>query len=179
MFQNYQSLAFGLLALTELATSFPTTGHAPQKWSWDDTKYMITFGDSYTYVQGLPYGLQNYSFIGDFLDPSYTPQQLLESKIIQNQVDQPFHRDVIPSKHTMLTKTTPDKHSRRRTKLGRIPNRLRSKTRSNLSPNLHKTTLGFRLRRLRRIRTIVRSLHAFLLLSVITSDSLPSSPSLH
>lgn len=86
MLRRYQRLTLGLLSLFDIATSLPAAGSASKSWSWEDTKYMITFGDSYTYVQGLPYGRQNYSFIGDLLNPSYTPQQLLESKIIQNQV---------------------------------------------------------------------------------------------
>jgi hypothetical protein len=31
-------------------------------WSWAGTKYLVAFGDSYTYVQGT-HGLQNYSFV--------------------------------------------------------------------------------------------------------------------
>ncbi|GAB7349775.1 hypothetical protein MBLNU459_g0496t2 [Dothideomycetes sp. NU459] len=82
MVRYYPFLA--LLSLAEFGFALPAPS-PQQNWSWDNTKYMITFGDSYTYVQGLPYGHQNYSFIGDLLSPSYTPQQLLESKIIQNQ----------------------------------------------------------------------------------------------
>lgn len=45
----------------------------------------LAFGDSYTYVQGT-FGRQNYSFIADELNPSYTKEILLTNKIVQNQV---------------------------------------------------------------------------------------------
>ncbi|TGO20107.1 hypothetical protein BTUL_0001g01160 [Botrytis tulipae] len=53
--------------------------------SWEDTKYFLAFGDSYTFVQGT-YGRQNYSFIGDLQHFSYTPAQILSNEIIQNQL---------------------------------------------------------------------------------------------
>jgi hypothetical protein len=63
--------------------------------SWDFNRYhhfkfsltdlSVAFGDSYTYVQGTA-GLQNFSFIGDLQNFSYTPQQLLSNEIVQNQV---------------------------------------------------------------------------------------------
>ncbi|KAL9625828.1 MAG: hypothetical protein Q9160_000148 [Pyrenula sp. 1 TL-2023] len=53
--------------------------------SWASTKNLLAFGDSYTYVQGL-YGRQNYSFIGDAFNFSYTPSQLLNDTVIQNQI---------------------------------------------------------------------------------------------
>ncbi|PQE05234.1 lysophospholipase A protein [Rutstroemia sp. NJR-2017a BBW] len=53
--------------------------------NWRDTKYLLAFGDSYTYVQGT-YGRQNYSFIGDLQDFSYTPEELMSNEIIQNQL---------------------------------------------------------------------------------------------
>lgn len=49
----------------------------------------LAFGDSYTYVQGT-YGLQNYSFIGDAFNYSYTPSELLSNTIVQNQVALPI-----------------------------------------------------------------------------------------
>ena len=52
--------------------------------SWVDTKHLITFGDSYTYIQGT-HGHQNYSFIGDLEHFSYTPEKLLSDRIVQNQ----------------------------------------------------------------------------------------------
>lgn len=47
--------------------------------------HSLAFGDSYTYVQGTV-GLQNYSFIGDLQNYTYTPEQLLADEIVQNQV---------------------------------------------------------------------------------------------
>jgi len=56
--------------------------------NWQDTKYVVAFGDSYTYVQGT-HGLQNFSFIGDFQDLSFTPEELLTDRIVQNLVRLP------------------------------------------------------------------------------------------
>ncbi|KAB5571848.1 lysophospholipase A [Coniochaeta sp. 2T2.1] len=52
---------------------------------WDKTKHVVAFGDSYTYIQGTA-GLQNFSFIGDYLPGNfaYTPETLLSNKIVQN-----------------------------------------------------------------------------------------------
>ncbi|KAI8624978.1 carbohydrate esterase family 16 protein [Xylariaceae sp. FL1651] len=52
---------------------------------WDDTKYLIAFGDSYTYVQGTA-GYTNFSFIGSYLPGqfSFAPEILLSNRIIQN-----------------------------------------------------------------------------------------------
>ncbi|KAF7873963.1 hypothetical protein EAF04_002635 [Stromatinia cepivora] len=69
------SRAVSALPMTDVKSSF----------SWEDTKYFLAFGDSYTYVQGT-YGLQNYSFIGDLQNFSYTPAQILSNEIIQNQL---------------------------------------------------------------------------------------------
>ncbi|TVY43418.1 Acetylesterase [Lachnellula subtilissima] len=44
----------------------------------------LAFGDSYTYVQGTS-GRQNYSFIGDLQNYSFTPEKLLSDEIVQNQ----------------------------------------------------------------------------------------------
>lgn len=51
---------------------------------WAETKHLITFGDSYTYVQGT-HGLQNFTFIHDSLHLPFTPQELLSNRIVQNQ----------------------------------------------------------------------------------------------
>lgn len=64
-----------------LSYSHPTPSHS--SFSWAETKYLITFGDSYTYVQGT-HGLQNFSFIGDLLDFSFTASELLSDYIVQN-----------------------------------------------------------------------------------------------
>lgn len=45
----------------------------------------ITFGDSYTFVQGTN-GYPGYSFIGDQLNYAYDAEMLLTDKIVQNQV---------------------------------------------------------------------------------------------
>ncbi|KAI9738255.1 MAG: hypothetical protein M1834_008753 [Cirrosporium novae-zelandiae] len=55
------------------------------KFLWNKTTSFVAFGDSYTYVQGT-LGRQNYSFIGDAFNFSYTPQQLSSDKIVQNQI---------------------------------------------------------------------------------------------
>ena len=73
------------LALLTIANAHLLSYKTSNKgFSWADTKYLITFGDSYTYVQGT-HGLQNYSFIGDAFDFSYTPPELLSNRIVQNQ----------------------------------------------------------------------------------------------
>ena len=79
------SLSFSLAALILLPLAFAHPHHKPGNFSWANTKYLIAFGDSYTYVQGTN-GLQNYSFIGDYLDFDYSPQKLLSDRIVQNQV---------------------------------------------------------------------------------------------
>ncbi|KAJ6559118.1 hypothetical protein DFH09DRAFT_519937 [Mycena vulgaris] len=53
----------------------------PQVFSWDAIRYVYAFGDSYTFVQGTA-GHANFSFIGDALNTSFTPQQLLADEII-------------------------------------------------------------------------------------------------
>lgn len=52
--------AIALASLSKAVFAHPS----PYKpgFSWADTKYLITFGDSYTYVQGT-HGLQNFSFV--------------------------------------------------------------------------------------------------------------------
>lgn len=53
--------------------------------NWNDTKYVIAFGDSYSFVQGTE-GYPRYSFIGSELDGEYafTADQLLDDRIVQN-----------------------------------------------------------------------------------------------
>ncbi|TKA29779.1 hypothetical protein B0A50_03143 [Salinomyces thailandicus] len=71
-----------LAAILSIATAHPW----PHKTSftWASTRHLIAFGDSYTYVQGT-HGHQNFSFIGDALNPSYTARELLSNRIVQNQ----------------------------------------------------------------------------------------------
>ncbi|KAI1270424.1 carbohydrate esterase family 16 protein [Xylariaceae sp. FL1019] len=66
---------------TTVSTACVTRPH----FNWDDTKYLLAFGDSYTYVQGTA-GTQNFSFIGNYLpgDFSFTRDTLLNDKIVQN-----------------------------------------------------------------------------------------------
>ncbi|EME45110.1 carbohydrate esterase family 16 protein [Dothistroma septosporum NZE10] len=53
--------------------------------SWQDTKQVIAFGDSYTCVQGS-HGRQKYSFIGDVQTLSYNVSTLLSNEIVHNQI---------------------------------------------------------------------------------------------
>jgi len=53
--------------------------------NWDETNFLLAFGDSYTYVQGTA-GVQNFSFIGDAQNFSFTPEELLSNEIVQNQI---------------------------------------------------------------------------------------------
>ncbi|KAJ2982019.1 hypothetical protein NUW58_g6538 [Xylaria curta] len=52
---------------------------------WEDTKYLIAFGDSYTFVQGTA-GYPQYSFIGSYLPGQFgfSPRKLLSNGIVQN-----------------------------------------------------------------------------------------------
>ncbi|PBP23524.1 lysophospholipase A [Diplocarpon rosae] len=56
----------------------------PPAFRWEDVNFLLAFGDSYTYVQGAA-GRENYSFIGDRIDYSFTPQTLLTNQILSNQ----------------------------------------------------------------------------------------------
>ena len=58
---------------------------AENSFSWADTKYLVAFGDSYTYVQGTA-GLQNFSFIHGSLNLSFTPKELLSNRILQDNL---------------------------------------------------------------------------------------------
>ncbi|KAF9637614.1 hypothetical protein BFW01_g8510 [Lasiodiplodia theobromae] len=49
----------------------------------EEIKNLLAFGDSYTYVQGTQ-GHWNYSFISDAFNYSFTPEELLSSKIVKN-----------------------------------------------------------------------------------------------
>ncbi|KAH7128959.1 hypothetical protein EDB81DRAFT_906730 [Dactylonectria macrodidyma] len=68
--------------MTSLSKSNPA---ARQPFSWHDTKHVIAFGDSYTFVQGT-HGHPNYSFIGNYLPDAFgfTPERLLENRIFQD-----------------------------------------------------------------------------------------------
>ncbi|KIJ54734.1 carbohydrate esterase family 16 protein [Sphaerobolus stellatus SS14] len=49
--------------------------------SWDKTRYVYAFGDSYTFVQGSS-GHPNFSFIGDAFDFAFSPQELFSDQIL-------------------------------------------------------------------------------------------------
>jgi hypothetical protein len=74
-----------LAALTSVAAALPAQSTGKHAFDWDATRYLLAFGDSYTYVQGT-HGHQNYSFIGDQLNFAYDSKMLLTNKIVQNQV---------------------------------------------------------------------------------------------
>ncbi|KAF4213681.1 hypothetical protein CNMCM8980_009272 [Aspergillus fumigatiaffinis] len=73
-----------LAALTSVAAALPAQSTGKHAFDWDATRYLLAFGDSYTYVQGT-HGHQNYSFIGDQLNFAYDSKMLLTNKIVQNQ----------------------------------------------------------------------------------------------
>jgi phospholipase/lecithinase/hemolysin len=70
-----------LCAHTIAAPTDPKKTH--DSFKWHSTKSLIAFGDSYTYVQGT-LGHRNYTFIGDELNFSFTPEQLFSNRIVQN-----------------------------------------------------------------------------------------------
>ncbi|KXJ88166.1 hypothetical protein Micbo1qcDRAFT_214807 [Microdochium bolleyi] len=68
--------------LTQAVPTYSPHDDTPS-FAWDKVEHVITFGNSYTYVQGTA-GHQNYSFIGDYLPGNFTfsPDKLLSNKII-------------------------------------------------------------------------------------------------
>ncbi|TFK40833.1 hypothetical protein BDQ12DRAFT_648133 [Crucibulum laeve] len=69
------SLIFSLSGLAASSTARVST------FDWNAIKYVYAFGDSYSFVQGTD-GHANFSFIGDALDLSFTPTQLLTNEIV-------------------------------------------------------------------------------------------------
>ncbi|KAI4635229.1 uncharacterized protein J4E87_000179 [Alternaria ethzedia] len=72
--------------LTLFVHAIAAPAHSKQKQSsfkWHSIESLIAFGDSYTYVQGT-LGHQNYTFIGDEFNFSFTPAQLFSNRIVQN-----------------------------------------------------------------------------------------------
>ncbi|KAF4628234.1 hypothetical protein G7Y89_g9917 [Cudoniella acicularis] len=67
-----------------IASALPTS-HQEPSFNWEEINFFLAFGDSYTFVHGTA-GLENYSFIGDNFDFSFTPQQLLTNEIVQDQL---------------------------------------------------------------------------------------------
>ena len=79
--QPFLGAAFAIAAT---ASPTPNTNEPKSTFSWKNTKSLIAFGDSYTYVQGL-LGHPNYTYIGDNFDISFTPSELFSNRIVQNQ----------------------------------------------------------------------------------------------
>lgn len=145
------------LVCKEGNVSLASIQHKSQPWRVRKlTKYRIAFGDSYTYVQGT-HGRQNYSFIGDQFNYAYDAQTLLSDMIVQNQVRTRSHQIIllIPRYRLSLT-PNPDRNRRRRSKLDRIPHKLRRPARHHLTTQLQKAALGLCLCRRRHINRIVR-----------------------
>uniref|UniRef100_A0A8H7Y3P1 Carbohydrate esterase family 16 protein n=1 Tax=Psilocybe cubensis TaxID=181762 RepID=A0A8H7Y3P1_PSICU len=69
----------GIAMKTAFASGIPS-GKRP-RFDWDQIKFVHAFGDSYSFVYGTE-GLANFSFIGDALHFSFTPQQLLSNEIV-------------------------------------------------------------------------------------------------
>ncbi|KAI1121171.1 hypothetical protein F5Y10DRAFT_288786 [Nemania abortiva] len=75
-----------LLCAVCLASQYVRAAYIPKPhFNWDDTKYLIAFGDSYTFVQGTA-GYPNFSFIGSYLPGQFefSRNTLLSNKIAQN-----------------------------------------------------------------------------------------------
>ncbi|CAD0109917.1 unnamed protein product, partial [Aureobasidium uvarum] len=77
---SFKNLILAYLVLSVGVSAAPKK----TKFNWHDTKYMLAFGDSYTYVQGTA-GHVNSTFTGDYFDFSFTENELLNNKIVQNQ----------------------------------------------------------------------------------------------
>ncbi|KPM43942.1 hypothetical protein AK830_g2598 [Neonectria ditissima] len=75
------------MAVPLVASRSQPAAHPP--FTWHDTNHVIAFGDSYTYVQGTS-GYPKYSFIGSNLpgDFAFSPERLLENRIVQNYTSQ-------------------------------------------------------------------------------------------
>ncbi|KAL0573782.1 hypothetical protein V5O48_008169 [Marasmius crinis-equi] len=69
-------------ALSSMAyVDFSLYAKPTNAFDFDSIKYVYAFGDSYSFVQGTA-GYPGFNFIGDALDPSFTPQELLSSEIV-------------------------------------------------------------------------------------------------
>ncbi|KAI0114432.1 carbohydrate esterase family 16 protein [Nemania sp. FL0031] len=80
-----KSFLYFLCALCLPTTHGRATYIPMPRFDWDQTKYLIAFGDSYTFVQGTA-GYTNFSFIGSYLPGQFefTSHTLLSNKIVQN-----------------------------------------------------------------------------------------------
>ncbi|CAE6417062.1 unnamed protein product [Rhizoctonia solani] len=68
---------FDTLSILTLATSVGAV-------KWSETKYILAFGDSYTFIAGTM-GHTNFSFFGDRLNLTVSPEQTQTSEIIYNR----------------------------------------------------------------------------------------------
>ncbi|KAH7079456.1 lysophospholipase-like protein A [Paraphoma chrysanthemicola] len=76
--------SFAALALATCTAASPSSlKNKKFKFDWNKTKSLIAFGDSYTFVQGT-LGHQNYTFIGDNFNKSFTPEKLFSNRIVLN-----------------------------------------------------------------------------------------------
>ncbi|KAF2022877.1 hypothetical protein EK21DRAFT_82131 [Setomelanomma holmii] len=71
------------LALATCIVASPTGSKKKYTFDWHITKSLIAFGDSYTFVQGI-LGHENYTYIGDNFNFSFTPAQLFSDRIALN-----------------------------------------------------------------------------------------------
>lgn len=75
MFRHFINTSVSGLALL--------SGFADASFSYTDLKHVVSFGDSYSFLQGSS-GMTNKTFIGSYVDYAYTGSQLLDSKIVQS-----------------------------------------------------------------------------------------------
>ncbi|ETS85584.1 hypothetical protein PFICI_03609 [Pestalotiopsis fici W106-1] len=73
-------LSLYIVALLSLASHISP---AQAAFKYSDVKQVISFGDSYSFVQGT-YGQPNKTFIGSYTQYAYTSTQLLNNKMVQN-----------------------------------------------------------------------------------------------
>ncbi|RYP10791.1 hypothetical protein DL764_000413 [Monosporascus ibericus] len=78
-------LGAAILTLAILAARASSSCVPKPRFQWDEIKYLVAFGDSYTFVQGTA-GYPKYSFIGSYLpgEFGFSPEKLLSNKIVQN-----------------------------------------------------------------------------------------------
>lgn len=73
-------ISFCIIALLSLASHF---GPAQAAFQYSNVKQILSFGDSYSFVQGT-IGQPNKTFIGSYKQYAYTATQLMNTKIVQN-----------------------------------------------------------------------------------------------
>ncbi|KAL7271764.1 hypothetical protein RUND412_005458 [Rhizina undulata] len=72
-----------VLVLTAIQLALAAPLRSNVSYSWEKNTQFLVFGDSYTFVQGTA-GRDNYSFIGDAFDYSFTEKELLSNRIVKN-----------------------------------------------------------------------------------------------